>query len=241
MKNKLTISVVWRSTILWSTVAICALLYNVIAIPLIFVPVKLRHKIISSWAYIFTFMCKYVCKVTFSVEGLENLIKSPAIIASNHQSAWETIAFETIFPQHVWILKREILRMPIFGWAIATLSPIAINRSKGSAAIQQILTQSISRIKKGFWILAFPEGTRVAPGVRVPYKIGVAKMAESLQIPIIPVAHNGGYCLAKAAFWMFPSEIKVIIDKPIYPNKSSEDLILELEQVINKNLNTITH
>lgn len=243
MKNKLTFSIACRSTLLWTTVGIIALFYNLIAIPLIFVPVKLRHKIISSWAYIFTFMCKRICKVTYTVEGLDNLVKGSAIIASNHQSTWETIAFVTIFPQHVWILKREILRLPVFGWTIATLSPIAINRSKGSASIQQILTQSVKRIKNGFWILAFPEGTRIAPGVKAPYKIGVARMAKSLELPIIPVAHNAGYCLARAAFWMFPGKIKVIIDKPIYPkkNEDSEELILKIEQVITKNLANITY
>ena len=243
MKNKLTFSVVWRSTLLWTTVAIASVFYNILAIPLIFVPVKVRHKTISSWAYIFTFMCKHICKVTHSVKGLENLVPGSAIIASNHQSAWETIAFVTIFPQHVWILKREILRIPVFGWTISILSPIAINRAKGSAAVQQILTQSVSRIKKGFWILAFPEGTRVAPGVKATFKIGVAKMAEALEIPVIPVAHNAGYRLAKSAFWMYPGEIKVIIDKPIYPGKNEppEELILRIEQVITKNLATITH
>ena len=243
MKNKLTLSIVWRSTLLWTILAMLALLYNILAIPLLFSPVKFRHKIISSWAYIFTFLCKHLCKVNHTIEGIENLVSGSAIIASNHQSAWETIAFVTIFPQHVWILKREILRLPIFGWAIATLSPIAINRAKGSAAVQQILTQSVGRIKKGFWILAFPEGTRVAPGVKAPFKIGVAKMAEALQLPIIPVAHNAGYRLARAAFWMYPGEIKVIIDKPIYPieNEAPEDLTLRLEQVINKNLATITY
>jgi 1-acyl-sn-glycerol-3-phosphate acyltransferase len=240
---KVTFSIAWRSTLLWTVVGLGALFYNVIAIPLFLVPVKIRHKIIGSWAYIFTCMCKRVCGVTYTIKGLDNLVSGSAIIASNHQSTWETIAFVTIFPQHVWILKRELLKIPLFGWAIATLSPIAIDRSQGSASIQQILSQSVERIKHGFWILAFPEGTRVAPGIKKPYKIGVARMAESLQIPIIPVAHNAGYRLARASFWLFPGEIKVIIDKPIYPqkNETAEELNLRIEHVITKNLATITH
>ena len=240
---KLTFSIVLRSILLWIALVISALFYNIIAIPLILVPVKLRHKVISSWAYIFIFLCKYLCKVTFSVEGINNLVTGPAIIASNHQSTWETITFVTIFPQHVWILKREILRIPFFGWAISTLSPIAINRSKGSASVEQILSQSVKRIKKGFWILAFPEGTRVAPGVKAPYKIGVAKMAEAIQLPIVHVSHNAGYCLSRASYWFYPGHIKVIIDKPIYPKKDEtpEELILRIEQVITTNLATISH
>ncbi len=242
-KNQLTFSVVWRSILLWIIVGGSAVIYNLTAFTMVILPVHIRHKVISSWAYIFTFFANHLCKVKYTVVGLENLIGGSAIIASNHQSMWETIAFATIFPQHVWILKREILRIPFFGWTVATLSPISIDRSKGLASMQQIMTQSVDRIKQGFWILVFPEGTRVTPGVKKAHKIGVARMANSLKIPVIPVAHNAGYCIPKASHWVFPGEIKVIIDKPVYPvdNETIEQLCLRIEQSINKNLATITH
>lgn len=243
MKNKVTALIVIRSVIFWSIVGLAALPYNLTAFLFVFLPVRIRHKIISSWANIFTFFSKYLCGVNYKVTGRENLIKTTSILASNHQSAWETIAFATFLPQHVWILKRELLKIPFFGWTVATLSPIAIDRSQGAAAIQQILTQSVLRVKQGFCILAFPEGTRVKPGVKKPFKVGVAKMATSLDLPIIPISHNAGYCIPRNSFWLYPGLINVIIDKPIYPQKGelAEDLMQRVEAVVSKNLDSITH
>ena len=241
-KNKVTFSIMWRSALVWTIVGLSSVPYNLIAIAMMAFPVRMRHKVISSWSYLFTFCCHYIGKVSYTVVGKENLVNTPAIIASNHQSMWETVSFAAIFPQHVWILKREVLKIPVFGWTVSTLSPIAINRSKGSASVQQILTQSAVRIKNGFWILAFPEGTRVVPGEKKPYKIGVARMATALNIPIIPVAHNAGYCVPRASHWLIPGEIKVIIGKPIYPqeNEAPEELTLRIEKAITTNLATIT-
>ena len=243
MKNKVNLSVALRSILFWATVGVVSVPYNMLAFLLIPLPVRIRHRIVISWAYIFAFFAKHINKINYTITGLENLIKGPAIIASNHQSIWETIVFTTLFPQHVWILKKEILKIPFFGWAIFTLSPIAIDRSKGSGAIQQILRQSINIIKNGFWILAFPEGTRVKPGNKQPFKIGVAKMAQALKLPIIPVSHNAGYAIPKSSFWLFPGKIDIVVDKPIYSNISElpEDLTLRLEGIVLKNLSSIKH
>ncbi|MFN7093958.1 MAG: lysophospholipid acyltransferase family protein [Burkholderiales bacterium] len=186
-------------------------------------------------------MAKHICKVNYVIEGKENLIAGPAIIASNHQSTWETMAFNGIFPQHVWILKHELLRIPFFGWALGTLSPIAINRAQRAAALQQVLQQSVGRIAQGFWILVFPEGTRVAPGVTQPYKSGVSKMALSLQLPIIPVAHNAGRLMPRKSFFLHPGTITIKIGAPIYAqtNESPEELTERVRQVITANLNSI--
>lgn len=238
MKPKKTISVVLRSSIFWLIMGQFAIPYNLLAVTLYLLPVHIRHRIISSWAKVFTVLAKYLCKANYTIIGKENLITGPAIIASNHQSAWETLSFTTIFPQHVWILKRELLRMPFFGWTVATLSPIAIDRSRGAEAIHQILNQSVQRIKNGFWILVFPEGTRVAPNIIKPFKTGVSKVAQALNLPIIPVSHNAGYLMPRKSFWIYPGLITVVIDKPIYPkvNETIEALTERLESVIRHNL-----
>lgn len=246
MENKITSAIVIRSTLFWSIVGLTAVPYTILAISFVFVRilgVRTRHRIISSWGRVFTYLIRYLCKVDYTVTGLEHLINTPAIIASNHQSMWETIAFSTIFPQHVWILKHEILKIPFFGWTIATLSPIAIDRSRGSEAVQQILSQSVSRAEKGFSILVFPEGTRVKPGAKRVFKAGVAKMAKALNLPIIPVAHNAGYVLPKKSFWIYPGTVEIIIDKPLYPDEfdSAESLLEKLKNVVYHNLTAITH
>ena len=237
-ENKPTLAIMIRSAILWSTMGLLAVPYTVIAIAIIILPIRIRHRVIRSWADIYVFIAKHLCGVNYTVMGLENFVAGPALIASNHQSMWETAGFAHIFPQHVWILKRELLHVPFFGWAISTLAPIAINRSKGSIAIQQILKQSTDRIKRKLWILVFPEGTRVKPGTRKPFKTGISKMSLALNLPVVPVAHNAGYILPRAGFWIYPGIVNIIVDKPIYPlpDETPEDLTLRIENVIANNL-----
>jgi 1-acyl-sn-glycerol-3-phosphate acyltransferase len=241
MKNKHTLSSFLRSSLFWIVMVATIPFATVIAFSLLLIKVKTRHKILSQWGVLFAFLAKHICKVNYVIEGKENLIAGPAIIASNHQSTWETMAFNGIFPQHVWILKHELLRIPFFGWALGTLSPIAINRAQRAAALQQVLQQSVDRIAQGFWILVFPEGTRVAPGVTQPYKSGVSKMALSLQLPIIPVAHNAGRLMPRKSFFLHPGTITIKIGPPIYAqtNESPEELTERVRQVITANLNSI--
>ena len=238
MKNKKDFSVISRSCIFWFIMGVFAIPYNLLAATLYLMPVRVRHKILSSWGMIFTILAKYICKANYTIIGKENIVSGPAIIASNHQSTWETMSFTLLFPQHVWILKRELLRVPFFGWAISTLSPIAINRTKGSEAIGQILSQSVQRIKDGFWILIFPEGTRVTPGAVKHFKTGVAKVSQALKLPVMPVAHNAGYIMPRQSFFIYPGMTTVVIDKPVYPatNETPEELTARIEAVIRKNL-----
>ena len=97
---------------------------------------------------------------------------------SKHQSAWETLAFQFIFPPQVWVLKRELLWMPFFGWGLAMMSPIAIDRGSGTRALRQMLEQGKDRLGRGLWVVVFPEGTRVAPGERRKYQPGGAWLAS---------------------------------------------------------------
>ena len=243
MPNKITLSIILKSILTWSIVSIVAIFYNLIAIILILVKVKLRHRIISSWATFYIWCTKCICGITYTVSGAENIISGPVIIASNHQSMWETSVFVNIFPQHIWILKKELLWFPIFGWTVALCGPIAINRNKARTAFQQMITQAQQRISSGLCILVFPEGTRVAPGVNQKYKNGVAKLAQTLNLPIIPVAHNAGYVLPKSSFWLRPGKVNIIIDKVIYPHDytSADQLTLHMQHVITQNLLTLLH
>lgn len=231
-----------RSTIVWGMVLGILPLYMLLAYVLYLVNAKTRHKILTSWEFIFTFLARHICGIRHVVIGLEHLPKTAAIIASNHQSTWETFAYGAIFPQHTWILKRELIWLPVFGWTLRTASPIAINRANKIGAVQQILQQGVKRIAQGFWILVFPEGTRVSPSVVKPFKTGVARMALALQIPIVPVASNAGYCMPRASYLMFPGTITIIIDQPIYAlvNESAEKLTARLETTIRQNLAKIS-
>lgn len=238
MENKKTFGVFIRSTILWIVTLGLIPVYMILGYILYIVNARIRHKVLSTWGLIFTFMAKYVCGVNYRITGTENLPKEPAILASNHQSTWETFGYVGVLPQHIWILKRELVRLPFFGWTLQSASPIAINRADRTGSTQQILNQGAKRLAQGFSILVFPEGTRVAPKVVKQFKSGVARMALALKVPVVPVANNAGYCMPRASYFIYPGMVDVIIDKPIFPehNETADKLTARIEQVIRNNL-----
>ena len=176
-----------------------------------------RYRVISGWAHLMLFLTRTICGVRYRVLGAENIPKTPSIVLSKHQSAWETLAFQQIFPPQVWVLKKELLNIPFFGWGLAMTSPIAINRRLGKTALKQIVRQGKDRLKKGLWIIIFPEGTRIVPGKKGKYGIGGAWLATNTGVPVVPVAHNAGVLWGKNSFIKFPGVITVSIGKPIDP------------------------
>ena len=159
-----------------------------------------RYRIISQWAKFNIFLVRVICGIKFRVVGAENITDTPSIILAKHQSAWETMVFQKIFPPQVWVLKRELLRIPFFGWGLAMTSPIAIDRAAGKEALKQIVAQGKDRLAQGFWVVVFPEGTRVKPGTKGKYGIGGAWLATHTGAPVLPVAHNAGEFWGKNAF-----------------------------------------
>jgi 1-acyl-sn-glycerol-3-phosphate acyltransferase len=176
-----------------------------------------RYRAIAPWARIMLRWLKLTCGLTYRVVGRENIPQSQAIVLSKHQSAWETLAFQEILPPLVWVLKRELLRIPFFGWALAIASPIAIDRGAGRAALKQILEQGKDRLAKGFWVVIFPEGTRVRPGKRGKYNIGGAWLATHSGTLVVPVAHNAGEFWGKNGFLKRPGTITISFGPVIDP------------------------
>ena len=176
-----------------------------------------RYRITSGWAHLMLFLLRVICGIRYRVIGAEHIPQTPSIVLSKHQSAWETLAFQQIFPPQVWVLKKELLLVPFFGWGLAMTSPIAINRSSKKAALKQVVEQGKDRLKRGFWIVVFPEGTRIAPGKKGRYGIGGAWLATHTGAPVVPVAHNAGHFWGKNALIKRPGTITVSIGAPIDP------------------------
>jgi 1-acyl-sn-glycerol-3-phosphate acyltransferase len=195
----------WFFTILFSFFAICSFFLS---------PIN-RNKFIAIWAKSILVWLKITCNITFKVIGVKNIPNKPCVIFSKHQSAWETLALQEIFPAQVWVLKRELLWLPFFGWGLAMTSPIAIDRGSGKKALDQILKQGLDRIRKGFFVIIFPEGTRTKPTEKKKYHIGGAWLATQSKLDVIPVAHNAGFYWPKNSFIKKSGEIKVIIGQPI--------------------------
>lgn len=174
-----------------------------------------RNVLISGWARSMIWWLRITCNIRHEITGMENLPDSPSIILAKHQSAWETLAFQAIFPTQVYVLKRELLWIPIFGWGLAMSSPIAIDRSAGREALKKLVANGKNRLEKGFWVVIFPEGTRKAPGERGKYHIGGAWLATHTKTQVVPVAHNAGEFWAKNSFIKKPGIIQLHIGKTI--------------------------
>jgi 1-acyl-sn-glycerol-3-phosphate acyltransferase len=170
-------------------------------------------------------LLKVFCGITFNVEGQENLNTGTAIILSKHQSTWETLALHSFTPSVHWVFKRELMLIPIFGWALALTDPIAIHRGAGRAAIKQLIDEGMKKLNEGKWIILFPEGTRTAPGKTHKYKIGGALLAEKSGYPVIPIAHNAGEFWPRHSFIKWPGTISVVIGPAIATRGRNADEI----------------
>lgn len=195
-----------------------AILLTVITVPYAFLatfifwlPPMTRHRLITSWVPIMMWVIRHVLGIRYRVIGAENIPAGPAVVLSKHQSAWETIALQVIFPPLCYVLKRELLRVPFFGWALGMIPGIAIDRSAGKDALTQVVEQGRERLKEGLWVVVFPEGTRVAPGATRRYKPGGAILAKRAGVPVVPVAHNAGELWRRNAFIKRAGEIVVSI------------------------------
>ena len=210
---------------------------GILSLPL---PFKIRWHIIRLWAVLNLWAVEYICGIKYEVSGLENIPPGPAVIFSKHSSTWETMALQHFFPPQVYVIKRELLWIPFFGWGIAVLNPIAIDRSSGHSAIRQVVDKGTERLKRGEWIVIFPEGTRVRPGEKKRYKMGGAILAAESGYPIVPVAHNAGYYWQKGQFIKKPGTIKVVIG-PVIPvtERKPEEIIKDVENWIESTMERI--
>jgi 1-acyl-sn-glycerol-3-phosphate acyltransferase len=189
--------------------------YAILALLTFPLPRLARYRIISGWSRLVLFLSKAIVGIDWKVEGEEHLPARPSVILAKHQSAWETLAFQKIFPPQVHVLKRELLWIPFFGWGLALMSPIAIDRSRGVAALRSMARRGRQRLEQGFWVVVFPEGTRVRPGERRAYHLGGAWLAAASGAPVVPVAHNAGLLWPRNAFLKRPGTVTVRIGPPI--------------------------
>ena len=196
-------------------------------------PMRVRFWLISVWRAGFMAICRYVLGLHYRVVGRENIPSSPSIIFSKHQSAWETVGLQAIFPDQVFVLKKSLLMIPFLGWAFAAVKMISIDRAAGKNALKQVEKQGRDRLAAGYWVIIFPEGTRIAPGETRRFKTGGAHLAVSAGVPVVPVAHNAGEFWAKNAFVKKSGLITVSIGPAIDTHgKTAEQVTAIAEQWI---------
>ena len=182
-------------------------------------PYKLIARAGQQWGKINLWALGLFCGLGYRIQGESNLPSTACIVLCKHQSAWETIALRALLPpEHTWVLKRELLWAPFFGWALAAYKPIAIDRSTARRSIRKLLQEGKHWLDKGRWIVIFPEGTRVAPGQRKHYGQGGAMLAHKSGYPVLPIAHNAGVFWRRRDVRKYPGQIDLVIGEPLDPN-----------------------
>ena len=182
-----------RSLIFYVGYVLAMLVCGVLFLPPApFLPLASRYRLLNLYNHFIIAWFRLVCGVRYEFRGHERLPDGSCVILSNHQSEWETVYLQLLHPPVCTVLKRELLNIPVFGWGLRLLHPIALDRSKPARAMKQVLTQGKARLEAGLSVLIFPEGTRVSPGSRVRYNKSGAVIACRAGMPVVPVAHNAG-------------------------------------------------
>ena len=213
-----------------STVLIAPI--SVIAFPLDF---KKRYYLITRWAVFNLWWLKLCCNIRYEIVGIDNIPEKPCIVMCKHQSAFETLALQRIFIPQIWVLKKELLRIPIYGWGLASMQPIAINRDSTIKSFKQIADQGYERLKKGYWVVIFPEGTRVAPNKKKKYLPGGGMLAKKSGAQVVPIAHNAGRLWPRNSMIKKPGLITIKIGPVMESkNKTAKEITNNVENWIEK-------
>lgn len=178
-------------------------------------PLKISFVIVDIWRRLFMGLVAGILGIHYRVIGRENIPAQASVILSKHQSAWETVALQEVFPHMVFVLKRELIFLPFFGWSFKAMKMIFIDRKAGKDALAQVVEQGRERLAAGYWVTIFPEGTRVAPGLKKRYKGGGAHLAAQAGAAVVPVAHNAGEFWPRNAFIKKPGTVTVSVGPAI--------------------------
>jgi 1-acyl-sn-glycerol-3-phosphate acyltransferase len=193
------------------------ILFCIAACLLIVVPHRWRYYFVTRWTMTMLFFLKHICKITCEVIGQENIPKEPGVVLCKHQSAFETMYLQKIFPIQTWVIKRELQWVPFFGWGLALLHPIAIDR-KNKASKQKLIADGIKKIAEGLWVVIFPEGTRVKVGSTGRFTRSGSELAIAANAWVVPVALNAGIFWPRNSFLKYPGKITIEIGKAFKPS-----------------------
>lgn len=204
----------------------------IVGLPLLLAP----RRVVIAWADVWIVFClwwlRVTCGITHRVSGLENRPAGPVILACKHQSSWETLAFHRLFPNAATVLKRELVFIPVVGWAMARAGNIAVERGDGARALRSLLRQAKATVAEGRSVLIYPEGTRTPVGSTKPYHAGIAAVYRQLGIPVVPVALNSGLFWGRRKFIKRPGLIEVEVLPAIPPGLGREAFMATLQERI---------
>ncbi|MES2819311.1 MAG: lysophospholipid acyltransferase family protein [Pseudomonadota bacterium] len=194
-------------------------------------PFRARYRfVIQTWCRLAIWLAKWVVGIHYEISGLENIPEKPCVILAKHQSTWETFFLCGFFNPLTQVVKRELLFVPFFGWAMAMLRPIAIDRSNPKAALKQLAKQGNESLAKGAWVLVFPEGTRIPKGQMGKFSRGGASLAVNAGLPVLPVAHNAAHFWPKLGWSKTPGTVQLIFGPLMFAEGTGPRAIAELNE-----------
>ncbi len=229
------------SLLFYIGIGVATLFLPVLMIIGLLMPHLPRQRLLARWSTSIVTMLRILCRVDYQVSGAENIPTEPVIIMCKHQSTWETFALQAIFPAQTWVLKRELLLIPIFGWALALGQAIAIDRGSPKQALNQVINKGRNRLEKGLCVVVFPEGTRIPSGQAGKYNAGGAMLASRTGYPVVPVAHNAGLYWTPGRFTIQPGTVQTVIGPAMAStDRKASAIIAEVEQWIEGAMSEIT-
>ena len=211
---------------------IWSFLIGLLFAPLRLAPFRWALVIQRLWSRGIIWLAWYLAGIHYEVRGLENVPKGPVLLASKHQSAWDTSIFQTLFYEPAYVMKKELMRIPLFGPYCMKMGMIPVDREGGGVALRQMMQAADQRIKEGRSIIIFPEGTRLPVGERRPYHPGVGGLYKHLGVPLVPVALNSGLCWPRRGFLKYPGTIVVEFLPAIAPGQDRRKTIAALEEAV---------
>jgi 1-acyl-sn-glycerol-3-phosphate acyltransferase len=204
-----------RSLIFTAFMMVSALAFGGFMALCFWLPYGSQFAIARCWARILFWTLEKICGLNWTIEGRENIPAGNHIVMSNHTSAWETVAHFLIFPPQVWVLKRELLWIPLIGWGLKLLRPISINRGAGHRAVKQVIEQGKERLADGLWIIIFPEGTRIVAGETRKFGVSGFVLATETGKYVVPLSHNAGDFWVRRGIMKKRGTVRVVIGAPI--------------------------
>ena len=197
----------------WFYVSAC--IFSFLMLVLIWLPFRFRFVSAKIWSHIMLFGGRWLVGLRYEFDGLENIPGEACVVLCNHSTVFEAYALINLFPPQTWVLKRELMWIPFFGWGLVAAKPIAINRKSGRTAVTQVISQGKQRLADGICVVVFPEGTRVPPGESRKYGISGAALAKEAGAKIVPVAHNAGDLWPRRGIRKKPGLITLVVGPPI--------------------------
>ena len=206
--------------------------YLIAALPTLVMPRRAIIAVARFWGRTNIWLLRVVCDLKVEFTGLEKIPQGPLIVASKHQSMWETFALLPLFPDPTFIMKRELMWIPFFGWYTWKGGMIAVDRGKGSQALADMTVRARIEIRRGRQLIIFPEGTRRPPGGEPAYKFGVAHLYADIGVPCLPAALNSGLFWPRRSFLRYPGVIRVVLLDPIQPGLDKQAFFARLQNEI---------